>query len=94
MSFKWKIIRLQFSLSRLNIPVVKKPKYEPLSPDGDSPNLQKLRNSPQSMEDDPYEFSDEASINPATITNRKMRDSREEGFHNKKSPYGRMVGHK
>lgn len=76
----------------LSIPVLKKPRYEELSPDGESMMISQKHmncNSPQSMEDDPYEFSDEASINPATITNRKMRDSRDEGFHNRKSPYGR-----
>jgi hypothetical protein len=79
---------------RLNFPVIKKARYEALSPDGDDPLSlsQSHRNSPQnSLEDDPYEFSDEASRNPATITNRKLRDSQNDGFHNRKSPYGRMV---
>jgi hypothetical protein len=46
---------------RLNFPVIKKPRYEALSPDGDDPLSlsQSHRNSPQnSLEDDPYEFSD------------------------------------
>ena len=73
---------------------MKKARYEELTPDGESlmSVSQKHRNShsPMSVEDDPYEFSDEASINPATITRGKLRDSTD-GFHNRKSPYGRMV---
>lgn len=77
----------------LSFPVIKKPRYEPPSPEEDyTMSLsQKNRTSPlNSLEDDPYEFSDEASINPATITNRKMRDSQNDSYHSRKSPYGKM----